>query len=48
MENLSSKGKHRVKAGNYPLTNMISKAVIMRRVQMQNIENEFEFKRSES
>ena len=35
MRKLTSKGKHIVKVGNHPHTNMISKPAIMRRVQMQ-------------
>ena len=45
MEKLTSKGKHTVKVGNHPHTNMISKPTIMRRVQMQDIGNAFEMKR---
>ena len=38
------KGKHIVKVGNHPYTNMISSPAIMRRVQMQDIGNKFEIK----
>ena len=31
MEKLTSKGKHTVKVGNHPHTNMISKSAIMRK-----------------
>lgn len=47
MENVTRKGKHTVKIGNHPHTNMVSKPSTMRRrrVQMQNIKNTFETKR---
>ena len=45
MEKLTGKGKHTVKVGNNPHTNMISKPAVMRRVQMQDIGNAFEIKR---
>ena len=45
MGKLTSKGKHTVKVGNNPHTNMISKPAVMRRVQMQDIGNAFEIKR---
>ena len=31
MEKLTSKGKHTIKVGNHPHTNMISKPAVMRR-----------------
>ena len=46
MRKLTGKGKHKIKVGNHLLTNMISKIETVRRVQMQNIENAFEIKRS--
>ena len=36
--------KHKVKVGNLPHTNIISKPAIMSRVQMQDIGNAFEMK----
>ena len=39
-----SKGKHTLKVGNHPHTNMISKPAIMRRIQIQDIGNAFEIK----
>ena len=45
MGNLTGKGKHTVKVGNNPHTNMISKPAIMRRVQKQEMEIAFEIKR---
>ena len=45
MEKLTSKGKHTVKIQNHPHANIISKPEIVRRAQMQNIENTFEIKR---
>ena len=45
MGKLTSKGKHTVKVGNHPHTNMISKAAIVRAVQTQDIGNAFEIKR---
>ena len=44
MKKLTRKGKHTVKLGNHPHTNMISKPAIVRRVQMQDIGNTFEIK----
>ena len=44
MGKLTSKGKHTIKAGNHPLTN-ISKPAIVRRVQMQNMGYAFEIKK---
>ena len=44
MGKLTSKGKHTVKAGNHPLTN-ISKPAIVRRVQMKDTRNAFEIKK---
>ena len=46
MGKFNGKGKHKIKVGNHLLTNMISKLAILRKVQMQNIENAFEIKRS--
>ena len=46
MGKLTSKGKHKVKVGNHPHTNMISKPAIVRGVQMQDIGNAFEINRS--
>ena len=43
---LTGKGKHIVKVGNHQHTNVISKPAIMRRVQMKDIGNAFEIKRS--
>ena len=45
MRKLTGKGKHTVKVGNHPHTN-ISKRATMRRVQMQEIGIAFEIKRS--
>ena len=45
MGKLTGKGKHTVKVGNHPYTNMISKSTIVRTVQMQDIGNAFEIKR---
>ena len=45
MEKLTGKGKHTVKVGSQPHTNMMSKSAIMRRVQMQDIGNALEIKR---
>ena len=45
MGKLTGKGKHTVKVGNHPYTNMISKLAIVRRVQTQDIENALEIKR---
>ena len=45
MGKLTSKGKHTIKLGNHPHTNMISNPAIMRRIQMQDIGNAFEIKR---
>ena len=45
MRKLTGKGKYNIKVGNHLLTNMISKQLGKRRVQMQNIENAFEIKR---
>ena len=47
MGKLTDKSKHKMKVGNHPHTNtnMISKAAIMRRGWMQNIENSFETER---
>ena len=45
MGKLTGKGKHTVRVGNNPQTNMISKPAIMRSVQMQDIGNAFEIKR---
>ena len=33
MEKLTSKGKHKVKVGNHPHTNMISKPAVVRRAE---------------
>ena len=44
MEKLTCKGKYRVKVGNYPNTNMISKPSILRRVKMQDIGNALEMR----
>ena len=45
MGKLTGKGKEKVKVGNHPHTNMISKPAIIRSVQMQDIENALEIKR---
>ena len=45
MGKFTGKGKHTVKVGNHPHTNMISKPAIMRRVQIQDIGKAFEIKR---
>ena len=45
MEKLTSKGKHTIKVGKHPHTNMISKPVIVRRAQMQALGNAYEIKR---
>ena len=42
---LTGKGKYSVKVGNHLHTTMISKPVVVRRVQMQDIGNAFETKR---
>ena len=44
MEKPSGKGKHTIKVGNHPHTNMISKPAIVRRAAMQDIGNAFEIK----
>ena len=44
MEKLTGKGKHTVKVGNHPYTN-ISTPATMRRVQMQEMGIAFEIKR---
>ena len=46
MRKLTSKDKHKVKVGNHPHTNIVSKPAIVRRVPMQDIGNAFEMKRS--
>ena len=43
MGKITSKGKHTVKVGNHPHTN-VSKSIAVRSVQMQDIENAFEIK----
>ena len=45
MGKLTIKGRHIVKVESCPHINMISESAIMRRVQMQNIENAFEIRR---
>ena len=45
MEKLTGEDNHIVKVGNNSYTSMISKPAIVRRAQMQNIENTFEIKR---
>ena len=45
MGKLTGKGKHTVKAGNHPYTNMISKPARVRRVQIQEKGTAFEIKR---
>ena len=45
MGKLTGKGKHGVKAGNQPYTNMISKPTTVRRVQIQEMGIAFETKR---
>ena len=46
MGKLTGKGKHRVKVGNHPHTNMISKPPTVRKVPMQDISNAFEIETS--
>ena len=47
MGKLTGKGKHTVKLGNHPHTNNIKTSNYEKmRVQMQNIRNAFEIKRS--
>ena len=45
MGKLTGKGKYKVKVGNHPHTNMISKPATVKRVQMQDIGNALEIKR---
>uniref|UniRef100_A0A8D1HNZ5 L1 transposable element dsRBD-like domain-containing protein n=1 Tax=Sus scrofa TaxID=9823 RepID=A0A8D1HNZ5_PIG len=45
MGKLTGKDKHKIKVGNHPQKNTISKLAIVRRVQMQSVENAFEIKR---
>ena len=46
MRRLTGKGKHIVKVGNHPNTNMISKSAIVRiRIQMQHTGDGFAIKR---
>ena len=45
MGKLTGKGKHTIKVGYHPYTNMISKPAIVKRVQTQDIGNAFEIKR---
>ena len=46
MGKLTHKGKHTIKVGSHPHTNMISKPATMRRVQTQEMGIAFEIKRS--
>ena len=45
MGKLTSNGKHIIKVGHHPQLKMLSKSVIMRRIQMQNIKNASEIQR---